>query len=54
MRDETLKSVSLEWRYKLTSQWFLQTRYSFYDKTSTLPIYEFDRNELYLGASYDF
>jgi len=54
MRDETLKSVSLEWRYKLTSKWFLQTRYSFYDKTSTLPIYEFDRNELYLGASYDF
>lgn len=54
LREEQLKNIAIEWRYKLSNHWRLHTRYSVYDKSSTLPIYEFDRNEWYLGASYDF
>lgn len=54
LRDEKLKNLSIEWRYKLTADWGLQSRYSYYKKTSTIPIYEYNRSEWYLGASYDF
>lgn len=54
LRDEKLKNLSIEWRYKLTPDWRLLSRYSYYEKTSTIPIYEYNRSEWYLGASYDF
>ncbi|TMO56705.1 hypothetical protein CWC21_05905 [Pseudoalteromonas phenolica] len=54
LRDEKMRDASFEWRYNLSRQWQIQTRFSHYKKSSNLAIYEFDRSELYLGASYDF
>lgn len=54
LRDEKIRNASFEWHYNLSTHWQLQTRFSHYGKSSNLAIYEFDRNELYLGASYEF
>ncbi|MFY8297409.1 tetratricopeptide repeat protein [Pseudoalteromonas sp. SS15] len=54
LRDEKIGNASLEWRYNFSRHWQLQTRFSHFKKSSNLAIYEFDRNELYLGASYEF
>lgn len=54
LREENIRNAAFEWRYSLSKQWYLHTRFSHYNKSSNLAIYEFDRNELYLGASYEF
>ena len=54
LRDEDQTSLSIGANYTLSNHWQLNSKLSHYDKISNIQIYEYDRLEWYIGASYEF
>ena len=54
IRKDKSKQYSLSWHYELNKSFNLLSRFSQYDKNSSIDIYDYKRNEWFLGVSYEF